>query len=54
MPYIQNMWTPLDIFFIMWHLNFTPCENARLNVKDVIEAQENKIITESVTLRNDI
>jgi hypothetical protein len=48
------MWTPLDIFFIMWHLNFTPCENARLSVKDVIEAQENKIIIESVTLRNDI
>ena len=48
------MWTPLDVLFIMWHLNFTPCENARLSVKDVIEAQENKTIRESVTLRNDI
>ena len=45
------MWTPLDIFFIFWHLNFSPCDNARLNVKDVIETQENKAIQESVTLR---
>jgi hypothetical protein len=48
------MWSPIDLFFIMWHLNFTPCENARLNVKDIIETQENKVIRESVTLRNDI
>jgi hypothetical protein len=47
------MWSPLDVFFIMWHLNFIPCENARLNVKDIIEAQENKVIRESVKLRND-
>jgi len=47
------MWSPIDLFFIMWHLNFTPCENARLNVKEIINQKENKIITESVTLRND-
>ena len=45
------MWNPSDIFFILWHLNFSPCDNARLNVKDVIETQENKAIQESVTLR---
>jgi len=47
------MWSPLDIFFVMWHLNLIPCENARLNLTDVIEIQENKVIIESVTLRND-
>ena len=47
------MWSPIDLFFIMWHINFTPCDNGRLNVKEVIESQENKLIRESVTLRND-
>ena len=47
------MWTPFDIFFIIWHCNFTPCENARLNVTQAIQQQQNKEIAESVTLRND-
>jgi hypothetical protein len=47
------MWTPLDLFFIMWHCNFAPCENARLNVVKVIQEQQNKQIAESVILRND-
>ena len=48
------MWSPIDLFFIMWHLNFTPCENARLNVREIIKQEENKVIRESVGLRNDI
>jgi len=48
------MWSPVDLFFMMWHLNFTPCYDARLNVKDIIEAQENKVIIESVGLRDGI
>jgi hypothetical protein len=47
------MWTPLDIFFIMWHCNFAPCEDARLNVSKAIKQKENKLIAESVNLRND-
>lgn len=47
------MWSPLDLFFIMWHCNFTPCQEARLNVGEIIAQKENKIIAESVTLRND-
>ena len=45
------MWNPIDIFFIIWHFNFTPCENARLNIKNITEQQENKVIIESVILR---
>ena len=43
------MWTPFDLFFIIWHCNFSPCQEARLNVKDIIREKENKTITESVT-----
>jgi len=47
------MWTPAEIFYIILHCSLSPCENARLNVKDVIQQQENKVIRESVNLRND-
>jgi len=48
------MWSPIDIFALVFLLNHSPMENERLSVKEVIEAQENRIIRESVTLRNDI
>lgn len=47
------MWSPIDLFFVMWHCNFAPCQDARLNTKDIIHFQENKVISQSVTLRND-
>ncbi len=48
------MWTPIDLFFIAWYCNFSPCDGARLKVSEVIKQQENKILTESVNLRNDL
>jgi len=47
------MWCPIDIFFIAWFCNFSPCQDARLNVVNVIKAKDNKIIAESVGLRNE-
>jgi len=47
------MWTPIEIFCLTFLLNHSPMANERLSVKEVIEAQENRIIIESVTLRND-
>jgi len=47
------MWSPIDIFYVIWICNFSPCEESRLNVKRVIWQQENKAIAESVTLRNE-
>ena len=47
------MWSPIDIFFIAWFCNFSPCENARLRVSDVVDVKEDKIITQSVGLRNE-
>ena len=46
------MWTPADIFYLCFILNMTPDSNARLNVSDIIENKENKIIAETITLRN--
>jgi len=48
------MWSPIDIFYIAWFCNFSPCKQARLNVAEMIEIKENKIIAESVGLRNDM
>lgn len=48
------MWSPIDIFFIVWFCNFSPCQDARLKVSEAIEAKENKIITQSVRLRDDL
>ena len=60
------MWSPADIFFIIWHCNFAPVAEARLNVNDVIEAREyalvqkiveskeNEIIRSTIGLRNDL
>ena len=47
------MWTPIDIFYIAWFCNFYPCQEARLNVGETFNKKENKIITDSVQLRND-
>ena len=47
------MWSPIDIFYIAWFCNFSPCENARLNIVEIIESKENKIIAQSVHLRDD-
>jgi hypothetical protein len=48
------MWTPIEIFALAFFLNHSPMANERLSVKEVIEAQENKLIMQSVGLRNDI
>jgi hypothetical protein len=48
------MWTPVELFYIMLHCSLSPCESARLNVVQIIEQQENKIINESVGLRDGI
>lgn len=45
------MWTPVDIFYLCFILNFNPDSNARLNVSEIIENKENKIIAETISLR---
>lgn len=47
------MWSPIDIFYIVWFCNFSPCQDARLSVVEIIESREDKIIAQSVHLRND-
>jgi len=51
------MWDPISLFYMMWALN-TGLPDARLNVTEVIQARENKIviehIVESVSLREGI
>lgn len=46
------MWTPVDIFYLCFFLNFSPDSDARLNVREAIENKENKIINQTITLRN--
>ena len=60
------MWTPIDLFFVIWICNFSSIENGRLNVNQVIESREktlienivqekeNQIINNTIGLRNDI
>lgn len=48
------MWSPIDIFALVFLLNHSPMENERLSVKEIIKTQENKLIIQSVRLRNDI
>ena len=60
------MFAPLDIFFIAWICNFSPCENARLNVnqiiidrekyliENIVKQKENQIINQTIKLRDDI
>jgi len=48
------MWSPIDLFFISWVCNFSPCQEARLNVSEIIEVKENKIISETIGLRDGI
>ena len=48
------MWSPIDIFFITWFCNFSPCKDARLDVSKIVKFKENKIISQSVGLRNDL
>ena len=51
------MWDPISLFYMMWTLS-TGLPDARLNVAEVIQARENKIIiehiTESISLREGI
>jgi hypothetical protein len=47
------MWSPIDIFYIAWFCNFAPCQDARLSVAEIIEVKEDKIISQSVELRNE-
>jgi methyl coenzyme M reductase gamma subunit len=59
------MWSPLNVFFVIWICNFTTIQNGRLNVNQVIESREktliekivqekeNKIICNTIDLRND-
>lgn len=42
------MWDPISIFYCMWVLN-AGLPDARLNVVDVIEAKEQKIIVDSIS-----
>jgi len=48
------MWSPIDLFFIAWFCNFSPCQDARLNVSETIKVKENKTIMESVGLRDGV
>jgi hypothetical protein len=48
------MWSPIDIFFIAWFCNFSPCQDARLSVTETIEAKENQIIRETIGLRDGV
>ena len=52
-PYIQNMWTPIEIFLLTFLLNHSPMKSERLSVKEVIENREARLLIESVGLRND-
>lgn len=45
------MWTPVDLFYLCFLLNFSPNSDARLNVREAIENKENKEIAETITLR---
>jgi len=42
------MWSPIDVFYIIWMCNFNPCEDARLNVSEVLKTKENKTISQNV------
>jgi len=53
-PYIQNMWTPIEIFLLTFLLNHSPMKSERLSVKEVIQNREAQLLIESVSLRNDI
>jgi hypothetical protein len=48
------MWCPIDIFFIAWFCNFSPCRDARLSVVEIIEAKENKVISQTIGLRDGV
>ena len=48
------MWSPIDIFFITWFCNFSPCQDARLDVSKLLEAKENEALAESVRLRDGV
>jgi hypothetical protein len=48
------MWCPIDVFFIAWFCNFSPCQEARLNVSEIIEAKENKVISQTIGLRDGV
>jgi len=47
------MWDPISIFVCMWILN-SGLPDARLKVADVIKAKEQKIISETVKIREGV
>jgi len=59
------MWSPIDLFYITWFCNFSPCQEARLDmddfakmreanlIKKIVEEKENEIIKSTIRLRND-
>lgn len=48
------MWSPIDVFFIAWFCNFSPCQDARLSVVEIIETKENKVISQTIRLRDGV
>jgi len=42
------MWSPIDIFFIAWFCNFSPDQNARLTLSEVMESRERVLIEKIV------
>jgi hypothetical protein len=60
------MWTPFQIFYVSWYFSFAPYQEARLNlseiieirektlIKKIVEQEENKIISNTISLREGI
>jgi hypothetical protein len=44
------MWTPIEILFCVWHCNFAPIPEGRLNVADALISQERKIAEKEFNL----
>ena len=59
------MWSPIDVFYIVWFFNFSPCQEARLDMNDfakmreanlikkIVQEKEDEIIKSTIGLRND-
>ena len=44
------MWTPIEILFCVWHCNFAPMPESRLNTADTLISQERKIAEKEFNL----
>lgn len=42
------MWSPIDILFCVWHCNFAPMPEGRLNVSDTLISQERNVAEENL------